>query len=117
MPTTQTIAPPPPYGSDKQIDPTSPLGNYIQTLQQLHPLREVDTSGGNYNENVPPPGNNSTTGMSNQNQEIIYIKKSADGNTFTLNAGPNFPQGPKTLVAQYDKLRIKSNGSLWYVVG
>jgi hypothetical protein len=56
---------------------------------------------------------NATTGQSNQNQELIYKKISADGHTFTLN-GSN--DGPLTLTAQNASMRLKSNGTSWYKV-
>lgn len=117
MPTSQTSFPPNPQRIAQEISPAL-LKWLIQLANQL-PLREVDTTAGAYAEDAPPAGLNSTTGQNNQNQEIIYKKLSADGNTFTLNgtlAGP-LPEGPRTLTAQYDYFRIKSNGTSWYRVG
>lgn len=107
MPTTQTVLFLPPSRATT-LSKTELL--YLTTLQYLHPLREVDTSAGPYAEDAPPAGSNSTTGQSNQNQEITYIKTSADANVFTLNGTAN---GPLTLAAQGDFLKIKSNGTLW----
>ena len=117
MPTTQTVAPNPPWGADEQIISISPLGQYILLIASLNPLRLVNTSGGNYSESVPPPGNNNTTGLSNQNQEITYKKITSDGNTFTLLASSTFPEGPLTLTAQNSHFKIKSDGNKWYVSG
>lgn len=108
MATTETILQPPAPRIADEVSKSLLL--YIFTLQHREPLREVDTSAGPYAEDVPPAGLNSTTGQSNQNQEITYIKTSADANVFTLNGAAN---GPLTLVAQGDFLKIKSNGTLW----
>lgn len=89
------------------------LVKYLTTFQLLHPLREIDTTDGPYAEDAPPAGLNTTTGVSNQNQEIIYIKISADANAFTLN-GVEF--GVITLTTQGERARIKSNGTTWYRV-
>lgn len=86
---------------------------YLYTLQALHPLYQVDTSQGSYAETPPPAGLNASTGQSNQNMEISYLKTSADGNTFTLNG---VQLGPYTLTAQGQALKIKSDGTLWWKV-
>lgn len=117
MPTTQTTAPNPPFSRDKSLDPRAPSGGWLTQVQVLHPMRIIDTSAGSYSENVPPAGSNSTTGLSNQNQELTFKKVSADGNTFTLNASSSFPEGPLTLTAQYSHFKIKSDGTKWYVTG
>ena len=92
---------------------------YLFTLQYLLPLILVDTSTGPIAANPPAPGEQSTTGQSNQNQELIYKKISADGNAFTLTgtATAPLPEGPVVLTAQYSKVRIKSDGVNWWVVG
>jgi hypothetical protein len=66
----------------------------------------------------PPAGLNSTTGQSNQNQEIVLKKISADANVYTFTAGPGaiFPEGPRTLVFQYDSFRVKSDGTNWWLL-
>lgn len=122
MPTTTTVLFPPPL-RDKLIDGfgkiTRSIQNWLLSLQNQMQLKLVDTTAGNYAEATPPAGQNSATGQSNQNQEIVYKKISADGHTFTLNAsasGP-LPEGAQTLTAQWSKFRIKSNGTNWYVVG
>lgn len=91
----------------------------LPAVQDRLPLNLVDTTTGPYAEGTPPAGLNTATGQSNQDQEIIYKKTSADANVFTLNGtadGP-LPEGPLHLNAQYDFFRIKSNGSVWYRVG
>ena len=95
------------------------LGRFLQTLQMLLRFGNVDTSGGDYGEAPPPPGLNSSTGQSNQNQELVYKKTSADGHTFTLTgtAEAPLPEGPLTLTAQYASFRIKSDGTSWWKVG
>jgi hypothetical protein len=111
MPSTQTQLFPPPLQNSGLKDS---IGRYFLTLQNLLPLRVVDTSGGGYAETPPPAGLNSSTGQSNQNMEIVYVKSSADANVFTLNG----VQGsPYTLSAQYQFLRIKSDGTNWWRVG
>lgn len=117
MPTTQTVLPNPPFGRDSTVDPRSLLAAWMTEVQNANPLREVDTTAGPYSEAPPPPGVNSTTGLSAQDQEITFVKKSNDANVFTLTGGTTFPQGPKTLTAQYDHFKIKSNGTIWYISG
>lgn len=84
------------------------------TLQNAHPLHTVDTSKGSYSEAPPPAGLNEATGQTNQNVEITYTKTSADANTFTLTGVEG---GPYMLHAQYDVIRIKSDGTSWWPVG
>ncbi len=107
---TQTQLFPPPV---RDSNLPQPLQKYLFTLQMLLPLVVVDTSGGSFAQSPPPAGLNASTGQSNQNMEITYVKKSADGNTFTLN-GVQF--GPYVLIAQGDSLKIKSDGTNWYKV-
>lgn len=116
MPTTQTVLFPPPT---RDTTLSKPEQWYLLTLQMLLPLRIVDTTAGSYGEAPPAPGLNATTGQSNQNQEIIYKKTSADGNTFTLTgtASAPLPEGPLALTAQYAFFRIKSDGTNWWKVG
>lgn len=106
----QTQLQPPPLRAS-----TLPEGmqRYMLTLASQLPLRTIDTSGGAYAENLPPAGLNSSTGQSNQNQEIIYLKTSADANVFTVNGGAG---GAQTLKSRLDALRFKSDGSSWYLV-
>lgn len=108
--TTTTLFPPPLRGAN--IPET--IQKWLLTMQALLQLKLVDTTAGNYSEALPPAGVNSTTGQSNQNQELVYKKISADGNTFTLTGAP---EGAQTLTAQWSKVRLKSNGTSWYVVG
>lgn len=111
MPTAQTnLFPPPVRGST--VD--APIQKYLFTLQLLLPLNVVDTSAGSYAETPPPAGLNSSTGQSNQNMEITYVKSSADGNTYTLNGVEG---GPYTLTAQFAFLKIKSDGTNWWKTG
>lgn len=92
-----------------------PMEAWHLNLQLHQPMREVDTSGGNYGEAPPPAGLNTATGQSNQNQEITFVKISADGNTWTLSGvGGNLPLGPYTLTTRGQVLKIKSNGTVWY---
>lgn len=116
MATTQTVLFPPPLRALIAAAAgtlSDAFRKWFLTLQNLHPLNLVDTSGGSYSEATPPAGLNSTTGQSNQNQEIVYKKTSSDGNTFTLTG---VADGSQTLTAQYSKVRIKSDGTQWWVV-
>lgn len=111
MPTTQTVLFPPPLrGSELP----QPIQKYLFTLQMLQPLRVGDTTTGPYAEDLPPAGLNSTTGQSNQNQEIIYVKGSVDANNWTINGAIS---GAVVLAAQYDFARFKSDGTSWWRVG
>jgi hypothetical protein len=107
-PTTQTQLFPPPVR-----DTTLSLSEqkYLASIQYIGPLRVGDTTAGPYAEDLPPAGLNSTTGQSNQNQEIIYIKGSADANGWTINGAIS---GAVVLSAQYDVARFKSDGTNWY---
>lgn len=104
MSTKSVLFPPPKEYSQK----------YLFTLQNHLPFVKVDTSLGSYAEFLPPAGNVSGTGQNNQNQEITYLKVSADGNTFTLTGAAT---GPVTITAQYAGYRFKSDGAKWYKVG
>lgn len=116
MGTSQTNLFPPPTRTNAVDDKgflAIPLRQWLFTLQMLLPLRLVDTSGGPYSEALPPAGLNSTTGQSNQNQEIIYVKTSSDASTFTLTGGQG---GSATISSQYGTLRYKSDGTNWWPV-
>lgn len=111
MPTSQTqLFPPPQRGSNLP----EPLLKWLLSVQNLLPLRVVDTSAGGYAETPPPAGLNTSTGQSNQNMEITYVKSSADANVFTLHGVEG---GDLTLAAQYSFLKIKSDGTNWWKVG
>ena len=81
--------------------------------QQSAPLHTVDTASGPYSEAAPPAGLNSTTGQTNQNQEITYVKTSDDSNAYILTGVEG---GPYTLINQFDSLKIKSDGTSWWRV-
>lgn len=117
MPTQQIQLFPPPTRAavvDEKGFLGIPFRQWLFTLQNLLPLRLVNTSGGPYAEALPPAGLDQTTGQSNQNQEIIYKKISADLNIFTLTGAA---EGPQTLTKQYAAIRLKSDGTSWWVVG
>ena len=109
MPTTQTTLPPPPHRFSNLSVPDK---FWQLKLQSAAPMREVDTSSGAYTEAPPAAGVNTSTGQTNQGQEITYTKISADANVFTL-AGANLPQGPYTLTTEGQFFKIKSNGTVW----
>lgn len=117
MSTSQTTLFPPPNQS-KAVDdrgyltPTQQQWNF--TLQRQLPLIEIDTTTGPLVDTVPPAGLNSTTGQSNQNQEITFVKISADANAYTLNG---VVSGAIVISAQYAFFKIKSDGTNWYRTG
>jgi hypothetical protein len=91
------------------------IQQWLLAVGQRLPLREADTSGGPYSEALPPAGLSSgATGETNQNQEISFVKTSADGNNFTITGAAS---GTVVLAAQYDHARFKSDGQFWYRVG
>lgn len=110
MPTVQTIKRQPPL---RFSDLSKAMQSWHLELQHASPLNEVNTSAGGYTEAPPPAGLNTTTGETNLNQELTYIKISADANVWTLQ-GPNLPLGPYTLTTQSQVLKIMSNGTVWY---
>ena len=116
MGTKQTQLFPPPTQSKAVSDEgyvSNPLRQWLFTLQNLLPLRLGDTSGGSYSENLPPAGLNASTGQSNQNQEIIYVKTSGDANTLTITGAAT---GGVVLSSQWEAVRFKSDGTNWYAV-
>jgi hypothetical protein len=113
MPLTQVTRRPPPL---RFADLSQPMQFWELETQQAAPMQKVDTSAGNETANPPAAGLDVTTGQTNQNQELTYLKTSADGNTFTLE-GPNLPLGPYTLTAQGQFFKIKSDGTDWYRSG
>jgi len=110
MPTTPYL-PPPPTTQGSNVSQTD--HQWLLLVQGLQPLYEVDSSKGSYAENVPPAGVG-TSGQSGQCKEITYVKTSADGSTYTLNGVQG---GALTLTAQYQFLKIKSDGTKWWRVG
>ena len=74
----------------------------------------MDTTAAPVTIALPPAGLNSSTGQSNQNQEIIYLKASADANTWTITGALT---GDIVLTTQYSGVRFKSDGTNWYKVG
>lgn len=107
MSTAVTILYPPPLRGSKL---STPEQHYMLSLQNLHPMYEVDTTAGSFAAVPPEAGQDAPSGRNNQNAEITYIKISADGNTFTLNGVAG---GALTLTANGQFLKIKSNGTLW----
>ena len=114
--TLSTLFPPPTRANavDKKGFLSEPLKLWLFTVQNLLPLFTVDTSGGDVSQAPPPAGLNSSTGQSNQNMEITYIKSSSDGHIFTLTGVEG---GPYMLTAQFDVIKIKSDGTNWWPVG
>lgn len=108
---TQTVLFPPPL---RGAELSQPIQKWLFTLQNLLPLREADTSGGSYSEALPAAGLNSTTGQSNQNQEISFVKISGDGNSITITGAAS---GSVVLTSQYSFARFKSDGTNWLRIG
>jgi hypothetical protein len=111
MPTTQ-ILPQSPTTQGSNLSQTDYL--WMLVMLGLQPLYEVDTSAGSYAEDAPPAGLTGSTWQSGQCKEITYVKTSADGNTYTLNGAQG---GALTLTAQYQYLKIKSDGTNWWRTG
>lgn len=110
MPTTQiTLPPPTTHGSN--LSPSD--YGWEQLVQNAIPLNLVDTSKGSYAESAPTAGV-ATSGQSGQCKEITYVKTSSDANTYTLNGVQG---GPYTLSTQYQFLKIKSDGTNWWLDG
>lgn len=110
MPTTP-YTPPPPTTQGSNLSPTD--YQWMLIVQNLAPLYEVDTSAGSYAEN-PPAAGVSSSGQTGQCKEITYIKTSADSNIYTLNGVQG---GPYELKHQWDFLKIKNDGTNWYLAG
>lgn len=111
MATKQTILFPPPLRFSK-LEPAEQ--KYLLTLQNISPLRVGDSSAGPYSEALPAAGLNSSTGQSNQNQELIFVKGSADANNWTITGAVS---GAVILAAQYAFARFKSDGTRWWRSG
>lgn len=103
-----TLFPPPTRASSL----TDSELQYLFSLQRRCPLNIVDTTAGNVTIALPNPGlDNSQTGQSAQNQELIYIKGSADANTVTITGAIS---GTVTLTAQFQVARFKSDAVAWW---
>ena len=117
MSTTQTVLFAPPTRSNAVDDKgflAIPLRQWLFTLQYLLPLVTVDTTDDDISQAAPPAGLNSSTGQSNQNMEITYVKSSADANTFTLTGVEG---GDIVISAQFAFFKIKSDGTNWWKTG
>lgn len=91
---------------------------WLISLQMRLPLVTVDTTDGDVVIALPPAGLNSSTGQSNQNQEIIYRKISLDANTVTVTGSGD---GPVVLTAgdgsAASRVKFKSDGTTWWISG
>ena len=97
-----TLFQPPLRNSDVPL----PMQKWFLTLQNLHPMFEVDTSKGAAIETLPPAGLNTATGQSNQNSEYIYVASGAHTLTIVGASGGN-------AVITNAVARFKSNGAIW----
>ena len=88
---------------------------YLFSLQQLLPILVGDTSAAPEVFALPNAGlDNSATGQSNQDAEWIFVKGTADANSFSITGAV---AGTIVLSSQYDFARFKSDGINWYLVG
>lgn len=95
------------------------IQQWLLAQQTLLPLIVFDTTLAPEVFALPNPGlDNSQTGQTNQNQELILLKGSADANTVTITGAFG---GPQVLTAQSPNagscIRCKSDATRWYVVG
>lgn len=112
MSVKQTTLFPPPVRDTSISDA---LRKYLFSLQMLGPLNIVDTTLAPEVIALPQPGlTSSQTGQSNQNQELIFIKGSADANTVQITGAIS---GTVILTKQYDVARFKSDATSWWVAG
>jgi hypothetical protein len=90
---------------------------HMLTLDTAQPLFIGDTTDGNIEVELPPAGANQATGQSNQGQELIYRKVSADSNTLTVTGSPDGPQILTSNTGAASRVRFQSDGTDWWVVG
>lgn len=95
------------------------IQQWLLASQTLLPLIVFDTTAAPEVFALPNPGlDNSHTGQTNQNQEIICVKGSADANTVTITGAVG---GNQVLTTQSPNVgscvRFKSDATSWYVVG
>jgi hypothetical protein len=117
---SQTQLYPPPTRSAAVDDKgfiAKPFRQWLFTVQNLLPLVTVNTAAGNVVIALPPAGLNNTTGESNQNSEIVYRKTSSDANTVTITGSPDGSQVLTSNVGAASRVRFKSDGTSWWVVG
>jgi hypothetical protein len=96
---------------------TKSFQNWLFSIQNQFPLILIDTTSGNVVQALPAAGLSATTGQSNQNQELIYRKISADANTVTINGSFDGAQVLTSNTGAASRVRFKSDGTNWYVVG
>lgn len=82
------------------------LQKWFLTLQNLHPMIEVDTTSGAMTETLPPAGLNAATGQSNQNAEYTFVASGPNALTIEGATGGN-------IVIMNGVARFKSNGVIW----
>lgn len=96
---------------------TKSFQNWLFVLRDRAPLTIIDTSGGSVVVALPAAGLDSTTGQSNQNAELIYRKTTPDGNTVTITGSFDGNQVLTSNTGAASRVRFKSDGANWYVVG
>lgn len=86
-------------------------------LAQSHlPLVTVDTTHGDVVMALPGAGVEAS-GQTNQNVEIIYRKISSDAHIVTITGSEDGPQTLTTKEGATSRVRFKSDGTNWWVVG
>jgi hypothetical protein len=113
MTVTHTVLFPPPQRNSGIPDS---LLKWFFSLQNLHPMEEIDTTAGNVVFALPAAGLSGTTGQSNQNMEVTVVKTSGDANTVTVTGASGGPVVLTTNSGAGSHARFKSNGTLWRVV-
>src|ERR1035441_1551770 len=97
-----TLFQPPLRNSDVPL----PMQKWFLTLQNLHPMIEVDTSKSAVTETLPPAGLNAATGQSNQNAEYTFVASGAHPLTISGASGGD-------VAITNGVARFKSNGASW----
>lgn len=91
------------------------IQQWLLAQQTLLPLLVFDTTASPETFALPNAGlDNSQTGQTNQNQELICIKGSSDANTVTITGAIS---GTVVLAARYDLARFKSDATSWWLAG
>jgi hypothetical protein len=116
MSTTQTVRRVPPV-RDFQTLPLT-MQYWFLEIGYAQPLRVGDTTGGPYAEDLPQPGlDNSKTGQTNQNQELLFCKKAGGANAWTINGAAGGAVVITSDTFPNNIARFKSDGTAWYRVG
>lgn len=96
------------------VDISDGLTKWLFTLQRLQPLVLINTTAAPETIALPAAGLNSSTGESNQNQELTY-RRIAGGNNATITGSADGPQVLTANTGAGSVVKFKSNGTSWYV--